>query len=331
MNNKYKQGMKSAHLIDRDTREWVILGICLAGALGVLPFTIHRFLEGDWAIALFDCFVMIAMLGLFLYVYRARRTELASLILASLLIVSQILTVAIKGPDQLIWSFPCSIGVYYLIQPQWALLSSSAAGLSIISLISNQVDGSTLGAYLVTFIVTNAFTMLFVMRNRYQTEQLEELSYKDPLTNCFNRRSFEQALQELALAPPNKEQLSIVLFELEDFERMNAQLGHLSVDEALIHLSDLVRTQLHSGERLYRISRSKFVVLPIQLALEESKQFAKRIKTLVEHSQIQQDVNFELSIGVAEREPDESPRNCLRRADKHREHSTVDFSHQNIG
>ncbi|WP_370978523.1 GGDEF domain-containing protein [Agaribacterium sp. ZY112] len=307
--------MSTVQLIQRSTREWVILGICLATMLGLTPFLIHRVLTSDWPIATLDAVAVSSLTLMFAYVYKTRKVEKASLILAFILVSGQITSVALKGPEQVLWSFPCAIAMYYLARIQWAMIAACITGLSIFIMIHDQVSGTKLASFAISFLASNVFTALFVSRNQMQQQQLEELSYKDPLTACYNRRSFEQAVQE---DNANQSIRSVILLELDDIEKINAQFGHLAGDEALINFCELARTQLYQGEKLYRISRSKFVIMPVPCDLEGCSQLSKRLQQLIQHSQLHQENPLDITIGIAEQQDGESLRACVRRADENK-------------
>jgi len=60
----------------------------------------------------------------------------------------------------------------------------------------------------------------------------------DPLTNLANRRELEVTLnREVQRAIRTSETLSLILFDVDHFKRVNDERGHLAGDEVLIRLA----------------------------------------------------------------------------------------------
>ncbi len=86
-----------------------------------------------------------------------------------------------------------------------------------------------------TFIALQ--TTLDVMR----INDLEHETFTDPLTGIYNRRFMEQRLaEEISKARRYSFQLSVLLFDLDHFKRVNDEHGHQAGDQVLIEISALV-------------------------------------------------------------------------------------------
>ncbi|WP_341677508.1 sensor domain-containing diguanylate cyclase [Niveibacterium sp. SC-1] len=65
-------------------------------------------------------------------------------------------------------------------------------------------------------------------------KQLEEMSFKDGLTNVANRRMFDAILeQEWSSAQRNRQPISVILVDIDYFKQYNDQYGHIQGDECL--------------------------------------------------------------------------------------------------
>jgi diguanylate cyclase (GGDEF)-like protein len=92
--------------------------------------------------------------------------------------------------------------------------------------------------------------------------KLEELSIRDPLTNLYNRRKFEEFLEyEIIRAERNKHEFSVVMVDLDNFKYINDTYGHPVGDLTLKELSSLLAGELRKGDVLARLGGDEFALL----------------------------------------------------------------------
>ena len=96
--------------------------LSVAGALGVLPFAILRFMQQAWAAAILDTIVVLGFLTLGAYVYRTHKTRVASIAVALLCMAGVLSTVYLVGPQQAYWLYPAMVAVFYLMRPREAIV-----------------------------------------------------------------------------------------------------------------------------------------------------------------------------------------------------------------
>ena len=303
-------------LIERTSREYVILALSAATVLGVLPFAVHRVLNSEWLIAALDFGLVAAMIAMFTYVYTYRKTEAASMILAVAFLFGSIATIALKGAPQIYWSFPATVGVYFLLSIPKAIAVNSVGILIIFGLVHSRLAGTECGAYIVSLVAANVFIVIFAIRNHKQKQQLEALTLKDPLTGVFNRRSFELFLSEFDDKRAKQEQsICLVVLDIDYFKSINDSHGHLVGDEVLIRLVTLMRTQLHHDERIFRIGGEEYALAPMLLPLSDTFEFAERLRKVIEHSNINESLGITVSLGISQYESGETGKQWFSRAD----------------
>ena len=89
---------------------------------------------------------------------------------------------------------------------------------------------------------------------------LERFANVDPLTGLANRRAFDLARPAADLDPLT----AVVIFDANDFGKVNKQFGQTSGDAALRVLADSLRDAADAfgfGERVFRIGGDEFVAL----------------------------------------------------------------------
>lgn len=91
---------------DRTVAPYTPLILSAAGALGVAPFAVMRWLNAEFALAILDSIIVIAFVCLGSYIYRTRRVQVASLLIAVLCVGGTLLTIQVMGPQQVYWAYP---------------------------------------------------------------------------------------------------------------------------------------------------------------------------------------------------------------------------------
>lgn len=91
---------------------------------------------------------------------------------------------------------------------------------------------------------------------------LREQAHTDQLTGAYNRRYFEQHLtQALAEARSQRQCVSLLLFDIDDFKKYNDKYGHAAGDEILVETVKLLRSVIRPNDRVCRIGGDEFVVI----------------------------------------------------------------------
>src|SRR5690606_22621793 len=216
-----------------------------AGALGVAPFAVTRWLAGDWPIAIIDTIIVAAFAVLGTYIYRTRKVRGASLLIAVLCVTGTLITVQMRGPHQVYWAYPALMTCFYLLKTREAIaLTLTMAAVLFVQLVG-EVNFFRVGAILVTLLVTGAFAASFAVLNNRQHEQLLRLATRDPLTGAGNRRAFLSKLsQAIAAFERLRRPSSLVLFDIDHFKQINDAHGHRAGDEILRRFAQRVESRI---------------------------------------------------------------------------------------
>ena len=154
-------------------------------------------------------------------------------------------------------------------------------------------------------------------------EEMQRLSDEvctDQLTQVANRRGLLQAFEaERARVERSGAPLAIGLLDIDNFKRLNDELGHGAGDEALKSLAALVAKTLRPTDVVARFGGEEFVVLLPQTPTDEAQAILARLQRtltggLFMHEQKQVFVTF--SAGVTAYRLPESVEAALERADR---------------
>jgi diguanylate cyclase len=158
-----------------------------------------------------------------------------------------------------------------------------------------------------------------VQRLQQELAQASELVRHDPLTGVLNRKGMDEAIEtEVSRARRHGSRLCLALLDIDDFKKLNDQLGHAAGDAALVHLARVVEETIRPEDTLARYGGEEFVILLPNTALEDAVTAMQRVqRELTRHFFLHdnQKVLITFSCGVAELDPDESPEAALQRAD----------------
>lgn len=147
-------------------------------------------------------------------------------------------------------------------------------------------------------------------------EKLIELAERDPLTNIYNRRKFYNFLEdEIERAKRYKRPLSLIMFDIDYFKKVNDMYGHDVGDKVLIMIADIVAANIRKVDVFGRLGGEEFGILVSDTAIEGSKALAEKVKGKIESHNFDIAGQVTISIGVTEYKDDDTSDSFLKRVD----------------
>jgi diguanylate cyclase (GGDEF)-like protein len=136
------------------------------------------------------------------------------------------------------------------------------------------------------YILMLGMTVLFIGLWAYRTKRsqlhFQTLSRQDGLTGICNRPHFiEQAEKALETSRRSREQLCIVLFDLDHFKSINDKYGHATGDFVLKRAVSASKVHLDRNEIFGRFGGEEFAVLLPSCAPEEARQRAEELRVTI--------------------------------------------------
>ena len=118
-------------------------------------------------------------------------------------------------------------------------------------------------------------------------QRLFDSSMRDPLTGADNRRHLDGRLvSEIAFAKRHSRPLSLLLFDIDFFKKVNDEYGHPAGDEVLKTIAATIRGQLRLEDALARYGGEEFAVVLRDTALSEANHVAERIRERIARTSI---------------------------------------------
>ncbi|HEX5037194.1 MAG TPA: GGDEF domain-containing protein [bacterium] len=134
-------------------------------------------------------------------------------------------------------------------------------------------------------------------------KELYKMAVVDALTGAYNKRFFEERVQEeFSYCFRNKVPLSLVMFDIDHFKKINDTYGHPTGDYVLSRIAGLTKTIVRSEDILARYGGEEFIVILKATDAEGAFTLAERLRRLIEESEFDfegKKVQVTISVGVA--------------------------------
>lgn len=284
----------------------------------VFPFALLRFYQERWLHASIDLAIVVMIIGL---TYLAKkRSEMAFFIswfASAGYIFAVWVTVANYESYTMLWIFPISVALYFILSPRNAFFTNIIFLAGVWFFIAEPPSMPEMITYSFVVLLVNIFTLQFSSSLYRDNQALTLLSNQDPLTGIGNRRSLDSKLKTLETEKP--ENYSLMMLDLDHFKKVNDSYGHNVGDELLRQLvafltADKNRLNSHVVD-VYRFGGEEFCLL-IQKPLEPATAWAKELCHAVEKEFEGSQIPITVSIGITAMKPDASIIYWLRAADE---------------
>ncbi len=127
-------------------------------------------------------------------------------------------------------------------------------------------------------------------------ERIQVLSYHDQLTGLYNRRFFEEEMARLDAG--RNTPLSLIIFDVNGLKLTNDAFGHLTGDNLLVKVSEIMTAECRGDEVIARIGGDEFVILLPNTSSDDTSIIVERIQTKMANTSIK-DIPLSVSGGWA--------------------------------
>jgi len=144
--------------------------------------------------------------------------------------------------------------------------------------------------------VNSLIGFMFDISERKKTEEkllvmqreLEELSFKDGLTNVANRRRFDQVMDAAwERARNQREPIALLMIDIDYFKQYNDRYGHLAGDDCLRRVASvLAQAATRPNDLLARIGGEEFAMLLPGTSASGAVGVAEHCRQLLKDAQI---------------------------------------------
>ena len=137
--------------------------------------------------------------------------------------------------------------------------------------------------------------------NAQVKERLEHLAQTDSLTGLYNHRFFHERLRaELTRASRSHDPVAVLMFDLDDFKRVNDVYGHGAGDHLLLQISRLALETVRGSDVVCRIGGEEFGVIMPGCDAGDALGLAARITERLKEVEFDPAGHMTVSIGISQ-------------------------------
>ena len=300
-----------------DFRLSIITLLAISAILGITPFAVMRFLQGNVLAGTVDLGIMLAITAGTVYAWITGDTARSGFAMALVACGGAVTVGALVGEPGLFWLYPCLVTSFFLTEPRYAIFINLAA---VLALMIHGVAFSSLvqmWTFAATAMVVSCCAYVFAHRNENQRERLEHLATIDPLTGVKNRRSMDQELaMAVASASRNGISYALVLLDIDYFKKINDEYGHNVGDDVLVEMVALIEQNIRKSDQLFRFGGEEFVLLMPGVDSTGLKAVMHNLQHIMHKFLRHPGGQVTASFGVALLQAGEKPDDWLARADE---------------
>ncbi len=177
----------------------------------------------------------------------------------------------------------------------------------------------------VAVAVVLALAVLLIAVITYQRwcyrSKLLESAIRDPLTGLYTRLYMNEWIQAALRAHKRDAQagFALVIFDLDNFKRINDTFGHLAGDAVLKQIGKIISSSVRAQDMAVRFGGEELAVFVRFTETDEVIALAERVRSLLEESGVQTEagrIKVTASAGIAFHEVGESSDSLFARADE---------------
>ncbi len=147
-------------------------------------------------------------------------------------------------------------------------------------------------------------------------KKIKEQSLIDELTKTFNRRSFNEHMHEkIDLFNRYGDIFCILMYDLDNFKKINDKYGHDVGDKILIETTKKVQKTIRKTDFLFRVGGEEFVILLPKENINNADIISQKILQFIEEMKIVENITVTVSIGLTQMQKGDTLDTLYKRVD----------------
>ncbi len=149
-----------------------------------------------------------------------------------------------------------------------------------------------------------------------ERQELEHQATTDGLTGVYNRVKFSSLLlEEVSRVKRYREALSLIMFDIDNFKKVNDTYGHDVGDAVLMGVSDIITLNVREQDVFARWGGEEFMTIAVESDLEGAKGLAEKMRHKIETTDFGEAGAVTCSFGVTQFKKGESIEEMMKRVD----------------
>jgi len=134
-------------------------------------------------------------------------------------------------------------------------------------------------------------------------QSLFKAANTDALTQLYNKRYFMEFLEkEFSFSKRSAQPLSLIMFDIDFFKRINDTHGHITGDKVLKLVGNIISSQTRLENIACRFGGEEFAIVLRGASNAQARQVAERLRATIESQTViskNKEFSFTISLGVA--------------------------------
>jgi diguanylate cyclase (GGDEF)-like protein len=137
------------------------------------------------------------------------------------------------------------------------------------------------------------------MNKKVSKKELQNLIYTDELTRIHNLRYLREQIPEyLDQANKQGDSVAFLLFDIDDFKKINDSHGHLVGDKALAHFINIIKQKMQQRGIAIRYAGDEFILVMPKMNKQSARLFGEEIQRSILETPLEVD-HSEIPIGCS--------------------------------
>ena len=157
-----------------------------------------------------------------------------------------------------------------------------------------------------------------LLRERVREQRGQAL--KDTLTGIHNRLAYDERVEQEYLRWKRfKEPVTVMVWDVDDFKKVNDTYGHKAGDKVLVAIAKLLASQIRETDFIARYGGEEFVIIAPGTDTATALVVAEKLRTSIEQKSFRHHnvpVPVTISCGIAEFRSEETPDTVFEKADE---------------
>ena len=160
-------------------------------------------------------------------------------------------------------------------------------------------DGKPLFLAGIVFDITERKEMKLALEEKNKI--LCERSITDGLTNLKNRMALiEQLSMEIDMSIKDNKPLSLAIFDIDNFKKINDTKGHVFGDKVLVQIADIMQKGVRETDFIGRYGGEEFIIIFSNTNLKDAICISERIRKMIQEYSFDDGYKVTTSGGVYE-------------------------------
>jgi diguanylate cyclase (GGDEF)-like protein len=152
-----------------------------------------------------------------------------------------------------------------------------------------------------------------------ESKRLGKEATTDPMTGVLNKRAFSNLLDK-HLANPAAQPVSLIVFDIDYFKRINDRFGHQAGDRALKAIAEQASSSLRGDDVLFRYAGDEFVIVLPKTQTSDAGKVAERVRLAAEKISFsykgENHISITISLGLSQSIQGDKSDTLFERADQ---------------